>query len=61
MYIVVDIGASKIRIGLATFEKVVEKIVLQTPRVGDEYTIANLIIDKIVEKYGIYIDRVRAI
>lgn len=61
MYIVVDIGASKIRIGLATFEKVVEKIVLQTPRVGDEYTIANLIIDKIVEKYGSYIDRVRAI
>lgn len=61
LYIVIDIGASKVRVGLANAQKIIEKTVIQTPRSGDEYTIANLIVNKIVEKYGNYIDKVEAI
>lgn len=61
LYIVADIGASKTRIGLADVEKLRDKFVIQTPRVGDEYSISRLIIDSIVEKYGKYIDMIKAI
>lgn len=60
-YIVVDIGASRTRIGLADVEGLKDKIVMQTPRVGDEYSIAHLIIDKVLERYGGFMNEIRAI
>jgi len=60
-YIVVDIGATRTRIGLADVDGLKEKIVFDTPRVGDEYTIAEMIYRIASRSYRGLMDRVKAV
>jgi len=60
-YIVVDIGATNTRIGLADASGLIEKIIVNTPRVGDEYTIAEMIYRVAMSSFRDYMDRVRAV
>uniref|UniRef100_A0A7C4FGU7 ROK family protein n=1 Tax=Ignisphaera aggregans TaxID=334771 RepID=A0A7C4FGU7_9CREN len=61
-YIGVDVGATWIRIAIAMRNgSIIEKIVKRTPREGDRYTIANLIIEIIKTSLGNYLENVKAI
>ncbi|MEM4786240.1 MAG: ROK family protein, partial [Desulfurococcaceae archaeon] len=61
LYLVVDIGATYTRIGIGDENKLLDKIRFQTPRVGDEYTIVNKIIEYSKRFYSKYFDRIKAI
>jgi len=61
-YIGVDIGGTWIRIAIATRDgSIIEKTVKKTPREGDRYTIANLIIETIKTSFNKYVENVKAI
>jgi glucokinase len=61
-YIGVDVGATWIRIAIAMRNgSIIEKIVKRTPREGDRYTIANLIIEIIKTSLSNYLENVKAI
>ena len=61
-YIGVDVGATWIRITIAMRNgSIIEKIVKRTPREGDRYTIANLIIEIIKTSLSNYLENVKAI
>jgi glucokinase len=60
-YIAVDVGATKTRIAIADASGILDKVVINTPRDGDEYTISNLIIKIIGEKWGQLVGNIRAI
>ncbi|MDK6028021.1 ROK family protein [Ignisphaera sp. 4213-co] len=61
-YIGIDVGATWIRIALATEAgEIIKKVVLRTPREGDRYTIANAISNKIENEFGNVLRDVKAI
>jgi glucokinase len=60
-YIAVDIGATYTRVALGSREGLLDKIVFNTPREGNEYTIAGEIYKAITMHYGKYLDKIRAV
>ena len=61
-FIGIDIGGTWIRIALASKDgNIVKKIVFRTPREGDRYTIANLIIENIQRSFCEALKDVKAI
>lgn len=61
LYLVVDIGATKTRLGIANDDGILEKRVYPTPVSGDENVFVNLIIHVVKTEFSRYIDRVEAI
>ena len=61
LYIAVDVGATYTRVGIGSKTKLLDKVVLRTPRSGDENTIAEAIIHTVRKHYGKYLDEVRTV
>ncbi|MEM4848160.1 MAG: ROK family protein, partial [Ignisphaera sp.] len=58
----VDIGATWIRVALASADgNIVQKIITSTPREGDKYTIANLILEIIKKEFKEYVNSIESI
>jgi glucokinase len=61
-FVGVDVGGTWIRIALATGNGSIEnKIVVKTPREGDRYTIANLIVEAIRTNFKEHLEKIKAI
>jgi len=62
LFVGIDVGATWLRIGLADAEgRILEKIVIRTPREGDEYAVARSIENVIREKFVSLLDSIEAI
>ncbi|MEM1695211.1 MAG: ROK family protein [Desulfurococcaceae archaeon] len=60
-YVAVDVGATKTRIALCTAENVLDKVVEQTPREGNEYTVAEFIASTVRTRWKSYLDQVESV
>lgn len=60
-YLVVDVGATNTRVGIASSEGLIDKRVFPTPRSGGELAVAEAIRDQVLKHYASYLDRVVAV
>lgn len=61
LYLVVDIGATKTRIGIANENELLVKYVYPTPTSGGEDVFVNLIVDTVRSMFREYLDRVESV
>lgn len=60
-YLAVDVGATKTRVAICDKNGVIDKVVEHTPREGDEYTVANSIVNITKRKWNHLIEKVESV